>query len=297
MEQTFRPSKQFIIRGSVAIGLLAIILTVQTNWFRNIFTKEDITTAPENTATVGDVVNKDSNQNGIMDWEEQLWGLDPTKALTNGVSNKELIEQKKKALGIDDTVDGNLNETDILARDLFTLTSALSQSDQVNDQALQGIAAKFGSVVDVKTISNHYSLSDLKTMKTSEASLKQYYGAMAKTMSRFTDDAADMEVVIASLETGDFSKISSLTQTATSYKNLAESIRGVTVPVGVQEYHLAIINSVYGIAQSFSYITQVEENGVNGLAGIAIYKGFSQRLTSTLLDLHDYFIRYGILVE
>jgi hypothetical protein len=296
MEPSFRPSKQFIIRGGVALGLLAIILVVQTTWFKSLFNKK---TAEESasTVTVGDIVDKDSNQNGIMDWEEQLWGLDPTKALTNGVSNKELISQKKKALGIEDNSNELLNETDVLARDLFTLTSALSQSGEVNDQALQGVAAKFGSVIDVKSLQNNYSLKNLPTVKTTETSLNQYYNTMGKILTKYDENSTSIDALISALESGDLSQLSSLKDTAVTYKNLAKEMSVIAVPIGVAEYHLAIINSIYGMSQSFSYIIQLEDNGVNGLAGIALYKGYSNRLGTALVDLSDYFARYGILVE
>jgi hypothetical protein len=294
--ESFRPSKQFIIRGGIAIGLLTVILTVQTTWFKSLFNKK-AAEIPVSTKTVGDIVDKDSNQNGIMDWEEQLWGLDPTKALTNGVSNKELIAQKKKALGIEEESTESLNETDILARDLFALTSALSQSGEVNTQALQGIAAKFGSVVDVKSIQNNYSLKNILAIKTTEASLLQYHATMKKILAKYDENSTSIDTLIQALETGDYSDLSSLKETAITYKNLAKEMASVQVPIGIEEYHLAIINSIYGMSQSFSYIIQLEDNGVNGLAGIAMYKGYSTRLGTALVDLSDYFARYGILVE
>lgn len=294
--ESFRPSKQFLIRGGVALGLLAIILGVQTTWFKSLFNKKT-TEEVASTVTVGDIVDRDSNQNGIMDWEEQLWGLDPTKALTNGVSNKELISQKKKALGIEEDSNESLNETDILARDLFTLTSALSQSGEANDQALQGVAAKFGSVIDVKSLQNNYSLTNLSTVKTTETSLNQYYRTMGNILARYDENSTSIDALIGALESGDLSQLSSLTDTAVTYKNLAKEMSGIAVPIGVEEYHLAIINSIYGMSQSFAYIIQLENNGVNGLAGVAMYKGFSMKLGTALVDLSDYFTRYGILVE
>ncbi len=39
MTQAFRPSKQFLIRGGMATLIVAIILIVQTDWFRALFNK------------------------------------------------------------------------------------------------------------------------------------------------------------------------------------------------------------------------------------------------------------------
>src|SRR5690348_17285703 len=101
MKEEFRPSKQFLIRGGIATGIVALILIVQTDWFRALFNKPPL---PPTTSdkTVGEFIAKDSNGNGIADWEEKLWGLDPTALYTNGVPNKQIIEEKKHALGVSD---------------------------------------------------------------------------------------------------------------------------------------------------------------------------------------------------
>ena len=49
-----------------------------------------------NSATLEDLVNKDTDGDGILDWEEGLYGLDPTKKETTpGVSDQNAISKLK----------------------------------------------------------------------------------------------------------------------------------------------------------------------------------------------------------
>ena len=146
------PSKKFLIRGAIAASIVATILIVQTPWFLNLFKKkEEARKEALSNATVGELVGKDSNNNGIADWEERLWGLDPTKLTTNGVANKTIIEQKRKQLG--GTDDTPLNENDRLARDLFMVASAVGQEGVATTGTLYGASAgRFATARSISSI-------------------------------------------------------------------------------------------------------------------------------------------------
>lgn len=295
MHPSLRPSKQFIVRGSIAIGIVAIVLIVQTDWFRSLIHKKPLEKLPPGT-TVGDLVRKDSNQNGIPDWEEKLWGLDPTVLYTNGVTNQQIIEEKKKALGITSTTNTEPeNETDQVARELFAITSALGSNDAIDDSTMQAIAAKLSTSIDTAKIQNRYSLKDIRTVPTTSTSLRTYYQAMQKKIAPYQTNTADIDVVIQALETGDSSRLPELTQSATQYKKLAQEFVTVQVPVGAASYHLAIVNGFVGVADSFSFLQEIDTNATNALIGVAIYKQYRTKLETALAAMEDYLNEYGIL--
>lgn len=297
--KTSGPSKQFLIRGGIAIGIIAIVLIVQTNWFYNIFHKTKKTSpSPLESTTIGDITSKDSNGNGIPDWEEKLWGLDPTVLYTNGKSNEQIINEKKAVLGVNDTSKaGPTNETDAIAQKLFSITTALSQNDDINDEDLQNVANQLGTSVNVHLISNTYSLKSIKTVPTSTATLNTYYDTLKSTMSKYDLNQSDVTVIVQAAETGDYSQLPQLTQAGQVYSDLAKALSTMKVPVGVAQYHLDLINSFSGIAASFSYLQQMEDNGTQALVGVALYKVYNTRGQAALYDLHIYLIKYGILTS
>lgn len=291
------PSKQFLIRGGIALGIIAVILTVQTKWFRSIFTKKnDTSTVIADARTVGEIVDADSNQNGIPDWQERLWGLDPTVLYTNGVSNKEIIEQKRAALGIPSaTSTGPLSDTDRLARDLYSLTMALGQQDRADTQTLQSIAATLSNSVEIKTLANKYTLSDLKTTKTSRVTLEAYRTALDQTIKKLDISAPGIEVAITAIESGDYAQLTTLGSSVTAYTTAAKTLQKITVPIGVANYHLDLINGLAGMAESFVYLQYLDSESVRALSGIALYKNHSQMFESAVTGINGQLIRYGIL--
>lgn len=290
-----RPSKQFLKRGAIAIGILAIILVVQTTWFRHIFTKKSSSPIVAST-TVGDLVTKDTNGNGIADWEERLWGLDPTVLYTNGVSNESIIAGKKKSLGVANTTsDANLDDTDRLARELFTLTAALGQSDEVDSATLRTIAAKLGSSVDIRAVSNQYSLKDLQTVQTTIASLTKYRTSMQAVIKKYDVNTPDIEVLATALQNEDYSGLPQLTQSAVIYQRLAKELTAVPTPIGLATNHLSIINGFSGIATSFTYMRELDDNSLKALVGVAVYKNYANKLAIATSQMNDYLIQYGIL--
>ena len=293
---SYKPSKHFLVRGGIATGIILLALVFQTNWFRSLFNKQPkVAKVVSSEETIGSLVSKDTNGNGIPDWEEKLWGLNPTVLYTDGVSNKQIIEQKKKDLGITDTDQGNLNETDILAQQLFSITTAISQSDQSDSGTLTNVGTDLGNSIKFKKISNHYNLQNIKTTATTTASINAYYNAVTKVVAKYKTETATTDILVPALETGDFSQLPLLKETAATYIEFSKSLQAITVPTGIAEQHLALVNGFYGMAQSFDYILEIEDNGVDALAGIAIYKNYATRVNQAISDLNDYFINYGIL--
>lgn len=290
---TSRPSKQFLIRGSIAIGILIVVFVVQTNWFRNLFRKTPVSVATT-PVTLGDTLVKDSNGNEIPDWEEKLWGLDPSALYTDGVPNKTVIENKKRTLGITDTSDENLNETDQLARQLITLTAALGSSPDVDDSTLKEIATQIGQNVHIKTIHDQYSIKDVTTVPTTIPNLTSYYNKMKAIIAK-QKPVADIDAIATALQNEDLSILDDLTESTKIYTQLATTLRSVPVPVGLVASHIQIMNSFSGIAQSFEYMQQLQDNSIVSLVGVATYRTYSSRLTLAINDMSDYLQKYGIL--
>ena len=296
MPDSFRPSKQFLIRGAIAGGILAVILIVQTNWFHNLLHTKKKVSLVTNTITLGGITTKDSNGNGIPDWEETLWGLDPTVLYTNGKSNTEIIKEKQEALGINGASTGApTNQTDAVAQELFSITTALSQNGAVDDATLQKIANQLGSSVNVAAVGNKYSLADIHTVPTSPTSLTNYYNNLTTIIGRVDLTQEDLTIIVNATQTGDYSQLPQLAQTGATYIDLAKQLSVIKVPIGVAQYDLDIINSFSGMATSFTYVTQMQDNGTQALVGVALYKVYSTRGQTAFADLHIYLTKYGIL--
>lgn len=292
-----KPSKRFLVRGGIATGILALILVVQTHWFLGLFSKKNSKGVAVTDATVGEVVGKDSNSNGIADWEERLWGLDPTVATTNGVSNKTIIEEKRRSLQTPDGQNGNLNETDKLARELFGFTNALGQEDSVNKSSLSALASKLGQENATTNTVPVYTLKNIKTTATTRQSLLSYQKNLSTVLATYNTNLPEIDTFITSIETGDYSTLEEFDTTIAFYASLSKKLSKVVVPVGAAQYHLDITNSLAGIGKSFEKMKLLEDNGVNALVGLSEYRFHDQKLTVAIEGLATYFTQYGILQQ
>lgn len=291
VEQTSLPSKQFIIRGSILLGVIIIILLAQSGWVRSLF-KKSAKTVPA--ATVGEAIIKDSNGNGIPDWEERLWGLDPTELYTGNMSNREIIESKKKALGLTNpTSDEPLNETDTIARQLFSIAMSLSE-EGASIEDIQSVGAAIGSEVPAYTVTKKYTHKDIKTNTTTVANLQNYQSTKNALTEIYGNDRS-AEIIINIIDLGDYSEISQLKEYEKNYKKIAEDLKNTPVPKSLASQHLDIINGLYGMAESFRYISESDKNMIIGLSGFSIYKNYSTLFDVATDEITVLLIEYGIL--
>lgn len=292
-----KPSKRFLVRGGIATGILALILVVQTHWFLGLFSRKDSKGVAVNNITVGEVVGKDSNGNGIADWEERLWGLDPTVATTNGVSNKTIIEEKRRSLQSTNQENGELNETDRLARELFGFTSAVGQESSIDKSSLGALAAKLGQENATPNTVPSYTLKNITTVQTNRKNLVAYEKNLSSVLSGYNTNLPEIDTFINSIQTGDYSGLEEFDTTIAFYANLAKKLSKIAVPIGVAQYHLDVTNSVAGIGTSFKKMKLLEDNGINALIGLSEYRYHDQKLTTAIDNLTAYFAQYGILQQ
>jgi hypothetical protein len=103
---------------------------------------------------LGEFVDRDTDSDGVKDWEEALWGTDPLKGDTNddGISDKDDIDKKKFALNQQNT-GGDIsegNETDVFSKELFTTLISLKETGALTPETISDLAQKLGSNVSTK---------------------------------------------------------------------------------------------------------------------------------------------------
>ena len=288
------PSKRFLQRGGIALGIVIVILIGQTSWFQGFFQKKAKQPSTD-TRTVAEIVDADTNGNSIPDWQERLWGLDPTVLYTNGVSNRELIEQKRRALGISASIDQNtpLTKTDRLARELFALSQSLGTD--TNDETINAIAQSVSGSVEIRRIANKYSLSNIRTVPTTPESLRKYKIDVEIASKKLDANAPGMDIVIDALKNGDYTEIDSLSTSITAYVNQANVFKQIAVPNGLSLYHVDLMNGLAGMAESFIYLKQINTDSMEALSGISLYQNHHRMFLTAIDNTNAYLKKYGIL--
>lgn len=262
------PSKKFLTIGGIAIFLLAVVLIVQTEWFKNIFKPKE---GPNNPIMIGEAITKDSNGNGIPDWEEALWGLDPKVLYTGEMSNKEIIENKKKGLNLNK--DYKNTESRKLAVDLISTAMSLGQ-ENVSLQDIGLVGEEMANNTDIENIPNKYNKQNVKIVKTTSASIKKYKESQESILNKYPEDQSSL-IIVSVIESGDITQLKALEEYSIQYKQILSELEKLEAPLGIAQEHIDILNSIYGLSEAFKYLSDIENDAVRAINGIGIYKKYT----------------------
>ena len=279
----YLPSKQFMARILIILIILGAIggLYELTQYFRK--GKND----PVPTKLlVKDIIQKDSNDNGIADWEEGLWGLDPTK---DGPANKEFILNKRSVLAKDNTsqaVDDNaLTENDVLSRELFATVMSLQQSDSLNTDSIKSVSEAIGQNIIPTDIPDVYTINMLKISGTE----KDYYIAFKNLVDKYKDKDMGSELTFVSqgLENKDPQAIYAAKSVAVFYREFGQALIKTPVPSSLAQTNLDLANSYEKVAQTIEGFGNILTDQISGMKALINYKKYSDKIISDITKLSD----------
>jgi hypothetical protein len=282
------PSKQFFKRVGaiviIALILLAVIKT--TTYFKN---KSGINNdRVESKITVGEIIQKDTNHNGIADWEEVLWGFDPSK---NGPENKEAILAKKAELakanpdGTSDAGDA-ITKNEQLSRDFFALIMSLQDSGNLNEASLNDAVGAIGSKVQATPIANKYSGANQTFTKSStKQDITAYLQKIKTLLEKHKDLGDELVYVSAGLENRDPNAFTFAEGAASSYETLAKDMVKIPVPKDIADIMLSMANNYDKMGQSTEGLAKSFDDPLLGMRSLINYKKYSDLLGTDMSNL------------
>ncbi len=303
MIEKYLPSKKF--QTIFAIGLLVIVgLFFLSHWYngRSTSYKAEKGDSLQKTS-LDELAGKDSNANGIPDWEESLWGLDPEG---DGAKNKAVIDSHKQALeqpsGTDVTADGDLNETQAFSRAFFTAVASLKESGGLTSDNISKLAENLSTnISQSKTIEPAHTLSEIKTVDNANpAAIKKYYDALQKVVLAQGNKrlGEEMVVVESGLNGTTNTMYADLTFIAKGYKEFGDGLFAISpVPTEVAQAHLDAVNALLALSVISTNMSQVLDNPLIGMIGVAQYSGYRDAMENAFAELGRYFRGNGIMTN
>lgn len=253
---------------------------------------------------ISDLAEKDTDSDGLPDWEEALWGTDPNNKDTdgNGISDKNEVDEKKASVEAASGVSGDtgdLTETEAFSRELFASIAALKESGNLNDQSIKDLASTISENAGEKQIiTASYTTADIKMTGDSTTEITNYRTTMTQTLAKYDNSGIGKELIAidAALSSeADKDKLGELYAVAKAYRALAKDLTLVAVPQAAASMHLDLINSANNTGIALDNIPQIYDNALGGLIGLAQYDKESGVFEQKLRDLQDYFIQNGII--
>jgi hypothetical protein len=289
MRKEYLPSKQFMVRTGVLIAGIVVIFSIYkiSVYFKNKSDQKDAT-MPLN---VKDIVQKDSNKNGIPDWEETLWGLDPQG---DGPSNKEFISIKKQALTPPEEIgDKNdekpLSENENLSREFFAVIMSLQQTNNLDSISMQAIADAIGKKIVASSLADIYIRSMLTIKETTSESTSNYFDSFKNLTLAYKDKNIGDELIFIAeaLQNNDPQALEVVKTVATAYRSFGKELVKIPVPVKFAGTHLSLANNYEKTAQSIEGLAHILTDQITGMKALINYKKYSDALVADIKFLSD----------
>ncbi len=296
----YLPSKKFsIMMGSIVFVLLLTFGLFYYFSKKQTFKTENsdlkVTNALTESKDIVDLIGSDTDNDGVLDWEEALWGTDKNKRATfEGKSDASYIAEKKKALNIETDLNNekNISETDLFAREFFTAYTALKASGQVDSNTINEFSSVLGERVSNPNLVDIYTTENIKyTLVDSDTPRNTYYNTLKKYFDQQSANGLGDEINIISgglleyAENGSEGKYEQLNIIADSYKEFAKKVISTPVPEGLATIHLKIANSAYNTGISVGNMTKITSDPIIGISGLSQYEQYSEALIQAVADL------------
>lgn len=287
--RNYLPSKQFTVRVIILLAAVGLFFGIRAIiiYFHN---KKELAKVPSK-ILVKDLVQKDTNENGIPDWEESLWGLDPTK---DGPENKAVIIAKREELSKtaeSDMILGNepSKETENLSKELFAVIISLQESGNLDENAMKEISNAIGEKIVPSPIPDIYKENMIITRAATEKSLNDYYEAFKKLVDKYADKDIGNELIFISqgVKNNDPQAVSVVSDVALAYRAFGKELSKVPVPDSIAEYHLQLANDYEKVAQSIEGLAVLLDDPIIGMKSLINYKKYNDELVNNIQNISD----------
>lgn len=296
----YLPSKKFIIITSIIFVLVIIIFVIffmpsNKESFLTGNNTENILLKVKENESVEDLIQKDSDEDSIPDWEEDLWGTDKNKKITfDDTPDATYIENKKKSLKIEQstaTDEKNLTETDKFARQFFASYSAMKSSDKINKNDINNFSNALGEGIANPNLVDSYMEKDVKINTNNDTATRQkYYLELKKLFEKYKSFGIGNELEIISNKiytnsANDTETSSELIKIGNAYQNFAKKVMETSVPQNLKQYHLKIANDSNNTGISVLNMEKVINDPIVGLLGISQYQKYNKDLITSVGEL------------
>lgn len=281
-----------MIPSKKVLALILVSISVVTGAFVFAERKNEeaavLYTADTNTTLVANASSdgyKDTDGDGLKDWEETLWGTNPNIPDAEKINKSATSTPKKKE---------KLTSTDVLARSFFAEYMNLKEVGLVTDKASQeNVAKNLLQNTDFVQEPTPYTQNNIRISNT--ITLREYgnnVGTIFKT--NLVEGRNEMVIFKDALDSGSKEKLNELQPILAGYKNIRTGLLNTPVPPQAATAHVALINSLSKIIFINELILKTFSDPVLGVQGTAMYQETFAELQQSFASMRDVFARAGV---
>ncbi|MBP6883805.1 MAG: hypothetical protein KBC06_01040 [Candidatus Pacebacteria bacterium] len=235
---------------------------------------------------VQDLLSKDTDLDGIQDWEESLWGTDPTKKDTNDDGTPDSTEiakmktERELATGDEANVpdDANLTQTDKFSRELFSTVAALNQAGEIDDNTIEKLSTSLNDQIKNVTPKKIYLISEIEISTDNNPQAYQAYSSsldalFKKTYTQKTENVLD--ILKEFIGDGDNVNTEALMKLDPIIDQTSKFMNGmvlIKVPSAISQEHLDVVNSLERLNETLSNIQKYENDVIVAMGGVSKFE-------------------------
>lgn len=290
------------MKGFFQIGLAVVLGAVLLGgafYYRTAHSTENAVTAEQVAVALVPRVyqdTKDSDNDGLKDWEEELIGLDPdvpdTVETTETIGNTD-DEESPEAEEIPDTV------TAQFARDFFEDyigANTFGGGNLTEEQQASLISSSVSSLTH-EVADDFLTHADIQT--TSEIGLPalREYGNTVGSIVLSNPGAEENELTILNraLANEDTEELQKLEVTLTAYENLVSQVRAIPAPAVLAKQHLDLLNALIAIRNDIDAMYHAFDDPLPALLRIKRYEDDTRGLYQAIDNMRTKFEQTGVI--
>lgn len=299
--------------------VIALLLVSGFVYFTIFYQRSETYVAPKiSVSATSALLAKDSDGDGLKDWEEQLWKTDPARADTDGDGTPDGAEIKAGRDPLtagpndrlpDETVEkkvnteteGDLSQTDKFSRDLFLRIVAAKKANQPpTEQDLE----KFLNTVIDEELKNQpaeelgegdFQIDGAETPE----KIRSYGNEIARILTEKPAETLEYELDVyeRAEKNNNPEELKKLEPLIAQYKRIEEGLRSIAVPASALAQHVAFTTSIAGMAHSITGLRYILTDPIKALPGVASYDENAVSFITTVRQFKTYFESAGVAFE
>lgn len=292
------PSRRVVALAIGVVALVAAVIVARQPQNDAPISFFDSTTNPRNTFN-----EADTDSDGLHDWEEALWGLDPNSADSDGDGTTDaeyVVEERARVANVPNTILSIYNEeSDPTERPESTALAGQILISQLFAAKEAGVAVpessiRLASQVALSGVETDYTYSlygqDAILTSTGDnvATLRAYGNAVGEALKNPSGDEAPHElfVLIGYAQTSDtvvFERDMDIV--IANYDRSIANLLTVPAPSQSAALHLALINALVRVRTDLAVARDVGTNPVLALVGLDRYDKNSTTMAQLFTEL------------
>lgn len=302
------PSSRTINIG-IALGIVCVLLA--GSFFLSSRTGVQVVDAESTSELLASYAKKDTDGDGLPDWQEVIYGTDPADAHSadKTLTDKEAFEKgllKPKF------------ETEVAATDLGTVPGIKAGPETLTDkfarefftQYLQGRGATQPTQEELLAFVND-SVDSLRAENvkkgtyttarvngTGPDALRAYAAAAEQTFAAYTitTEKSELLYLADAIDRNDANAKNQIVRIAGAYANIAKGLINVPVPTEAASAHIAVVNALARMGGVIEDMSMLDKDPLRAFVGIDAYQESVDGLVSALGNLYVIFAAEGVVI-